>query len=253
MHNFRIIEHVPDSYTHNSRDFQMMCNVVDYTNGSVNHYSDSMTSVLSAKHCPTSLLMLLKKKLGFLSGDYLDADALRSILQVFPVLLKNKGSIKGIQLAVLIFIKYLHIGDTYDVQIISSDGSRNSPNSYLVKIGLPVKVDDIRLLKDLLEYVIPAGMNIKFSTQESIGDKESNFVSNDTLNVLFMDESKDGELYSSNTDKTFKIPNDVQAYGDIEVLDKMDGLSYSLLNISSIELPDSSVNDVELINVEENE
>ena len=253
MHNFRIIEHVPDSYTHNSRDFQMMCNVVDYINGSINHYSDSMTSVLSAKHCPTSLLMLLKKKLGFLSGDYLDAEALRSILQVFPILLKNKGSIKGIQLAILIFIKYLHIGDTYDVQIISSNDSRNSPNSYLVKIGLPVKVDDVRLLKDLLEYVIPAGMNIKFSTQENLLSGESNFVSNDTLNVLFMDESKDGELYSSDTDKTFEMPANAQGYVDIKALDEMDGLSYSLLNISSIELPDNSASDVELSDVEENE
>lgn len=105
MEVLRLANNVPEIYTKESRDFQLLTRGYDCLINVFKYSIEDMLSATDTDQCNNRLLELLATKLGFFTNASFTDDELRGILSVFPVLMKNKGSIKAIIASVYLFIK----------------------------------------------------------------------------------------------------------------------------------------------------
>ena len=120
MNIFRLQNNVPDVYVNKSRDFQIFCRLVDLYFATTKNGADGVLKTLSATTCPDNLLQLLQSKVGYVSYDVtVYTEQLRKILDVFPYLIKQKGTYAGIYKTVGLFLRINNINTKYQVDIIN--------------------------------------------------------------------------------------------------------------------------------------
>lgn len=151
---FRIQEHVPDVYPRKSRDFQLFCNLFDCLNGGIKYDIDSILDVVDTNQCNERLIPYLQTKLGFFTNVKIPASHLRIILKAFPYIVRNKGSIKGVEWAVQTFLKIRKIDTPVIIRVDNS--------TYTVYIGTEEKLTDTEVLEEILKYVLPAGYELRY-------------------------------------------------------------------------------------------
>lgn len=122
MNIFRLQNNVPDVYVNKSRDFQIFCRLVDLYFATTKNGADGVLKTLSATTCPDGLLQLLQSKVGYVSYDVtVYSEQLRKILDVFPYLIKQKGTYAGIYKTVGLFLRINNINTKYQVDIINKN------------------------------------------------------------------------------------------------------------------------------------
>lgn len=88
----KLLENTPEIYGEESRDFQLLCRILDiYINGAIEKAS-KINSNLNTDYIEEKLLPLLARKLGFNSKIYFPPKMLRNICEVFPDVMRNKGT-----------------------------------------------------------------------------------------------------------------------------------------------------------------
>lgn len=173
----RMQEKVPQIYVDRSRDFQILCRSYDSALNQVKFDIDSMPFILSSSKCRDSVLPLLQTKLGFFTNKHISGDSLRIILDAFPTMVRHKGSLVGIQMAVNAWLKVIHLETQVVIEIFNLyGGSNNRDNNrtiggyigtteipaYTVAIGVGGNPRDYSILKELLKYVMPTGYGLYF-------------------------------------------------------------------------------------------
>lgn len=122
MNIFRLQNNVPNVYVNKSRDFQIFCRLVDLYFATTKNGADGVLKTLSATTCPDGLLQLLQSKVGYVSYDVtVYSEQLRKILDVFPYLIKQKGTYAGIYKTVGLFLRINNINTKYQVDIINKN------------------------------------------------------------------------------------------------------------------------------------
>lgn len=175
----RLQDNVPEVYVNDSRDFQLISRVYDCVNNGVKFDIESLKYLSDTKHCRSSYLGLLKCRQGFSESKDVDSDTLRTILEGFPYIIKNKGNKTGIKEVLNVFSKVLHVHLSLSVQII------NYPD-YIVKVkvsGNPSSaplVHNLYILEDLMKYVLPAGYQLEF-VFETTSTVSSNILYNEEI------------------------------------------------------------------------
>ena len=101
----RFQDRVPGVYVNESRDFQVMCRVLDCLINGVKFDIDSITDIIDTNLCDVKLLELLQTKLGFFTSAKISDDDLRYILTAFPYLVQQKGSLSSLEGAIYLFLK----------------------------------------------------------------------------------------------------------------------------------------------------
>ena len=101
----RLQDKTPEVYCSESRDFQLFCRLYDCVVNGIKFDIDTIPDILDAMTCRSSMLQLLQTKVGFFTNKQLTDDALRYVLTAFPMMVKNKGSLKAVQQAVNVFFK----------------------------------------------------------------------------------------------------------------------------------------------------
>lgn len=170
---FRLQNNVPEVYVDNSRDFQLLCRLYDACFGGVKFSIDSLARSTNTKECDSSLLELLKTKLGLFTTIELDDNELRYLLQAFPTIMRYKGSRRGIEYINILYTKmyptmyssHVEFGDDYTIRFIFSEPPKNDkllfalcsyvlPTGYLVSyIVAPIQIGKTYMdLTDKLEY-----------------------------------------------------------------------------------------------------
>ena len=139
---FRILDNVPEVYAKQSRDFQTLAVLYDLAFQQVRFNIDSLTSVSSTKECQESVLPLIARKVGFFTDTEISTKLYRYILDAFPYIMRYKGSLYGVKLALNLFSRLLNIpldvraGKTIDVE----EGNLvTDPNYVTVKTKSPYK------------------------------------------------------------------------------------------------------------------
>lgn len=151
---FRLQDNVPQYLINESRDFQLLCRLYDCVNNGVKFSTESMLRIMDTTSCGSGFLKLLETRLGFFTkGNYTD-DEIRDVLIGFCDAVKYKGSLKGIERAVRLFLiaKNLKVGT-----VIRYDDSLKS-----ISIGFRTSMVDTGLLTDILRYIMPAGCNLDY-------------------------------------------------------------------------------------------
>lgn len=207
MKIFRVQEHTPDVYPRKSRDFQLLCNIFDCLNNAVKYDIDSIRDTIDTNYCNDKLLNYLQTKLGFFSSIKMDARAQRIILKGFSYILKYKGSRKGIVDAIYLFLKSQGIYgevfvNTRNTEIITDSNNETFKlaTTYVVEVATNVPIENIKLLDEILKYIIPAGYLVKYSFYETYPYDEI-IEHQDKIRIIFAHHYLNRQLRSSELDE----------------------------------------------------
>lgn len=148
---------VPSIYNSTSRDFQYLSWLINVVLNSVKHNVDDLYDLPNTKADPR-LTELLAMTLGFKVKRNYNQKQLEALVNVIPSILKYKGSKKAVELACHALIK--------------ASGAQGITNieetDNCVSIQLPETLVDTILLRDLLPYILPAGMTVRIVTRTDL-------------------------------------------------------------------------------------
>lgn len=155
---FRLQNNVPEVYVDKSRDFQLFCRLYDLCFSGVKFSIDSLSRSTSTKECDSSILELLKTKLGLFTSIEVDDTELRYLLQAFPIIMRYKGSKQGLEYIKILYTKMYPNVSTPEVQIRLD---------YTVRFIFSEPPKNDKLLLELLRYVLPTGYLVSYDVAET--------------------------------------------------------------------------------------
>lgn len=146
----RLQDLTPSVYYTQSRDFQFIGRLYDIVLNSIKTNADNLFDLPSGKNMDEKLLNLLATTLGFQSKHHYNTKHLEAICSVLSDILRNKGSLNAICIAVYALLGSEGITENFDYKI---DPGKS------ITLYLPQELSDLSLLKDLLVYILPAGLS----------------------------------------------------------------------------------------------
>lgn len=150
----RMQNNVPETYVNQSRDYQLLCRLYDVVMNGVKYNIDALGNITDNAHIQSNLLSLLQTKVGFFESEVTD-DKLRYLLDAFPYIMKNKGSLKGIEQVLNVYLKMNHINTPVQVFVNTQDCT------IIVTIKSNV-ILDTKIIEDVMNYVIPTGYSVEY-------------------------------------------------------------------------------------------
>ena len=147
---------VPSVYYDHSRDFQLIGRLYEVVFNYLKTNVDSVYSYPLSALSNDDMLELMSLTLGFKSKHNYPLNQLRAICESFSLILKYKGSERSIKYTLNALLKAEHI--TAEASIKKDEDTSN------LSIYIPSELKDLNLFKDLLVYILPAGMVCEIHT-----------------------------------------------------------------------------------------
>lgn len=157
---------VPEVYSKESRDFQLFLKLYDI----VFNYIKNNVNLITRDVKDSKLLELMVRTLGFEPKRKYSQDELYSVSKSFSNLMKNKGSIKGIELAVKLSLRTAGKKDYYVETMFDDNENRKVAVIY---INDSIGSSEVCLLEELLDYVCPINSLavIKQATAQKVNEQ----------------------------------------------------------------------------------
>jgi len=216
MSLLRLKDNTPYIYQEQSRDFQLISRLYDCIINGVIHDSESITDITSTHDCLSNVLPLLQTKLGFFTNASITDEDLRYVLKAFPTIIKNKGSLKAVEQAVITFLKLSGLNTSAVISYTNKDDDGNAV--YQIKIGIKSSFKETVVLDEVLKYVLPTGYTISyyFYTNES---SAYSYIFNDSSKSVVVSTDVGAILRGSNDDRTtsYKDPVSKEEFKDVKV------------------------------------
>lgn len=214
---FRLQNNTPGIYVENSRDFQLLCRLFDYMINGIKYDIDSILNILNPMKINDRMLNLLCTKLGFFPKNQYDSRTLRYILSTFPLIVKNKSSKKGIELAVNTILKLENNDETPSIEINNEE--------HVINIYTTINdIENKKALSDILDYVLPIGytLNIEKVYRPDLDEKPTVLIYNDsyekliekTLNISGVFDPDKYKISTNNLDKKYSTRYEVSLITD---------------------------------------
>jgi hypothetical protein len=169
----------PAIYYNSSRDFQFIGRLYDLVLNYSKTNAANLYNLPIGKNMDEQLLNLLALTLGFRPTKTYNSKQLRAICSVLPTILKHKGSIEALVLAIN--------------ALLAAEGVKQ-PVEYILtpKQGLTLYVaqelNDLSLFIDLLDYLLPAGLGCNIIKEsQHIGNIETAVAVTDTVTINSID------------------------------------------------------------------
>lgn len=195
----RFIDLTPETYSNQSRDFQMVCALFDNFMNMCKYEIDGMKYLNCPLLCPDAYLDNLSKKLGFEYTSIIYNHDLRRILNSFRRLVQYKGSLKGINGAIRLFMNLRHIYFDYEINIDNKNG--------MIYIDVYDQVvENTDMLTDILKYILPCGYLFEYrflvsvpvsDTYESTEDVAAVLINSPNNSLRTSEESPANGTYTS--------------------------------------------------------
>lgn len=201
----------PEVYYKQSRDFQFIGRLYDIVLNSVKTNADILYSLPFNDDSPDDIADLLSSTLGFKLKHNYTAKQLKTLCSVLPLALRNKGNINS-----LLYVANAIIHASGSDQ--AADYSLEDNNKHIT-LYLPNDFSDITLLKDVFEYVLPAGLScdmiqqIVFKAQVSTEIGTTDII--EYKNLHNTDDTSDDTSYYDTT-KLSLIPKVTYVYIKVE-------------------------------------
>lgn len=141
----------PSVYYDQSRDFQFIGRLYDIVLNAVKTNADTLYHNPLSDNSDYRLIDLMTMTLGFKSRHNYNIKQLTALCSAFAIVIRNKGNIRAIELAGNALLNAEGITSSLGVNI--------SDDMLSVTIYVPQELSDLNLLKDLLTYILPAGMS----------------------------------------------------------------------------------------------
>lgn len=144
----KLQELTPSVYYEQSRDFQFIGRLYDIVLNYVKTNADNLYTLPIGKNMDEKLLNLLTFTLGFQSKHHYNSKQLLAICSVLPLILKHKGSLNAILIAVNSILYAEGINQALDYEFKDNN----------LVLYLSPDLSDLTLLKDIMIYILPAGI-----------------------------------------------------------------------------------------------
>lgn len=218
-------DNVPRYYTDMSRDFQFFERLYDVTFNDNKCNIDLIESLPVTYQTDTKFLKLLAITLGLdLKGDYANDD-LRAITNTFSEIIRNKGSITGVEILIKTLLKSKDSEATYEITTETYNGV-----PYVI-INIPDFVYNprVRLIEEVLDYILPIGC---LYTIETSYNMDTDFIGyletsggarvdkpTDKLQMSYLPDNEEDHIKTENIAQTSgsNIPEPEIVQGDIRV------------------------------------
>lgn len=161
---FKIEKNVPDVYVSESRDFQLLCRVLDiYLVGCLNRASN-MKYQLDLDKCSENLLWAIANMQGFVTNVYIPPNVLRNICKVFPYCIKRKGTAEAIRVASYAVLSTDRLIYDIAVDVRRDEGGSQSYTLYVeCETQSGYQSDYLQYLDEVLRFLVPAGWGIRYA------------------------------------------------------------------------------------------
>lgn len=170
----KLQELTPSVYYEQSRDFQFIGRLYDIVLNYIKTNADNLYTLPIGKNMDEKLLNLLAFTLGFQSKHHYNSKQLLAICSVLPLILKHKGSLNAILIAVNSILYAEGINQALDYEF---------KNNNLV-LYLSPDLSDLTLLKDIMIYILPAGIGCNMIKEiQSINKIETVLTTKDEVTV----------------------------------------------------------------------
>ena len=170
----KLQELTPSVYYEQSRDFQFIGRLYDIVLNYIKTNADNLYTLPIGKNMDEKLLNLLAFTLGFQSKHHYNSKQLLAICSVLPLILKNKGSLNAILIAVNSILYAEGISQALDYEF---------KNNNLV-LYLSQDLSDLTLLKDIMIYILPAGIGCDMIKEiQSVNKIETILTTKDEVKV----------------------------------------------------------------------
>lgn len=144
----KLQELTPSVYYEQSRDFQFIGRLYDIVLNYIKTNADNLYTLPIGKNMDEKLLNLLAFTLGFQSKHHYNSKQLLAICSVLPLILKHKGSLNAILIAVNSILYAEGINQALDYEFKDNN----------LVLYLSPDLSDLTLLKDIMIYILPAGI-----------------------------------------------------------------------------------------------
>ena len=192
----KLQELTPSVYYEQSRDFQFIGRLYDIVLNYIKTNADNLYTLPIGKNMDEKLLNLLAFTLGFQSKHHYNSKQLLAICSVLPLILKNKGSLNAILIAVNSILYAEGISQALDYEF---------KNNNLV-LYLSQDLSDLTLLKDIMIYILPAGIGCDMIKEiQSVNKIETILTTNDEVTVYKDIASKFNRILNPREDTDKKI------------------------------------------------
>ena len=170
----KLQELTPSVYYEQSRDFQFIGRLYDIVLNYVKTNADNLYTLPIGKNMDEKLLNLLAFTLGFQSKHQYNSKQLLAICSVLPLILKHKGSLDAILIAVNSILYAEGINQALDYEFKDNN----------LVLYLSPDLSDLTLLKDIMIYILPAGIGCDMIKEiQSVNKIETVLITKDEVTV----------------------------------------------------------------------
>ena len=166
----RTQELVPDYYIEKSRDFQVLCRLLDFLLNSTKYNTDSMLNLTDTERAKNTILPLIGDKFGIYNKD---AYSTREMLDALPCALQHKGSMHAVLTLIHAFLDSMDIFEYATVYNAKNKKSADeiseilrrdvSPYTIVIVLSTYPDLTKLRILDTYLRMGIPTGMFIDYA------------------------------------------------------------------------------------------
>ena len=147
----RMRQMVPNVYYDHSRDFQLIGRLYELVANMVKTNADMLYNLPVSDNMNERLLDLAASTLGFKSLHHYNIDQLKALCSAFASILRKKGNITSIIDACNTLVAAEGIAEEIEVEY--------DEDAKLLTLFVPPQLSDLNLLKDILLYILPAGLS----------------------------------------------------------------------------------------------
>lgn len=204
---------LPQVYFNESRDFQIIAKVYEALYNYIKSNSDLISTNLDYKSFDTRLLLLLSKTLGFEAIHNYNNKSLYAVCSCFKSMMKKKGSKASIEECLKAILNAQEINEKPEVNV--------DTENCIINILVPDQdMNDIILIEDLMNYILPAGYIYNINQGNIIRYVHQDFAT--TADVLARNEDADDESLG-----TITIPTKFNTFEEELRSTDINGQSYT--------------------------
>ena len=233
---------VPGIYYRESRDFAYIGRVFEILFNYMKTGADNINTVLTDKYISSNLLDLYANTLGFDPKHEYDDTDLYYILSGFSTMIKHKGSIDAIKIALQLMFNSQNISNTNLWALIAIDPT----DQHNIILKIPETFSDVILLEDLFDYILPTGFTYRF---ENLTDGLPEFASEINISTYATDDKMNlliNEVNKTDSAKIRILPTNI---GDSLNTDKSALFGHiGQINTAIIRTAESSTSENEISN-----
>ena len=161
----KVYNQVPHIYYNESRDFQVFGRLYEVLFNYIKSNVDLIYNLPTGYYSDKKLIQLLAKTLGFQSKhEYITKD-LQNLLSIFSYILKRKGTLEALEIVSTLLLTSQNLLGT--ATVLLKEDPVTDKQLYEVEIIFPEVVQDLELLDDVFNYILPAGYLFSINVAKS--------------------------------------------------------------------------------------